>query len=358
MTKFYDWGKTLSYYNKKENQALLTMVVGGNGIGKTYGLRKWLVKRFIETGETFCEICRHGSSELPSISSGWFDKLEHNEEFKGYVFKVEACRGYIARGFDDNGEEIEKPDWQVCGYFVALSQFELVKRTTYVNVRTCVFDEFILDRSKPNCRYMRNEYSLLMKICVAVFREVPGDGIARRIIMMANAVDMVNPYFAECGIDHAPEYGFHWYAGKRILLHFVEPWDAEERKADTTIGLLTSGHKEQEQMFDNVLFGSGNAYIAKKPSNAACIYNVVFQDCRFGVWRNSKAEFFISSKMVDDKVTFALTTSDNSIDYVMARKTEPMLKALCEVFYCGRLYYESPMLRGQFEKVLLYFGIR
>ena len=358
MSKFYDWGKTLSYFNRKEKQALLTMVVGGNGIGKTYGLRKWLVKRYLETGETFCEICRHGTSELPSISSGWFDKLEVNNEFPGYVFKVEAAKGYIARGFDDDGEEIEKPDWKVCGYFVALSQFELVKRTTYVNVRTCIFDEFILDRSKPNCRYMRGEYSLLMKICVAVFREIPGDDIARRIIMMANAVDMVNPYFAECGIQESPSYGFHWYQDKRILLHFVEPWDAEERKTETTIGLLTSGKKEQGQMFDNVLFGSGSEFVKKKPSSARCVFNVVFEDDEFGVWRDDRGNCYLSNKTVQDRPTYALTTKDNKVDYVMARKCEPSLKALCDLFYLGALYYETPALRGRFERVLTYFGIR
>lgn len=356
--KFYDWNKTLSYYNKKEEQALLTMVVGGNGIGKTYGLRKWLVQRYLDTGETFCEICRHGTSELPSISSGWFDKLEANNEFPNHVFKVEAATAYIANALDDYGNETESPDWQVCGYFVALSQFELVKRSTYVNVRTCVFDEFILDRSKPNCRYMRGEYSLLMKICVAVFREIPGDGVARRIIMMANAVDMLNPYFMEQGISSCPEYGFHWYNDKHVLLHYVEPWDSEERKSQTTIGLLTSGRREQEQMFDNVMFGSSMEYIRKKPGSARCLCGLTFEETTFGIWRDGKGNVYVHSKVVKDCPTFALTTKDNSIDYVMARKSEPTLKAVLNLYYAGMVYYETPALRGLFERVLQFMGIR
>ena len=358
--KFYDWDKTLSFYNGVENQALLTMVVGGNGIGKTYGLRKWLVSRFLERGERFCEICRH-NNELPSISSGWFGKLEANGEFPDKVFRTEANVAYVADRYDRDGNErtkIPAEDWEVCGYFVALGQFELAKRTTYVNVRNCVFDEFILDRSKPNCRYMRNEFSLLMKICVAVFREVPGDGISRRIIMMANAVDMLNPYFAEYGITKAPRYGYHWYAGKSVLLHYVRPWDSDARKSDTTIGILTSGRDEQAQMFDNVLFGGGSDFVKKKPSDARFMYGIMYEGATFGVWRDQRGNVYLSRKVPVDGSVFALTTRDNGIDVTLARRTEPMLKGLCELYYLGMVFFEDPALRGTFEKVLMYLGIR
>lgn len=358
MVKFYDWNRTLSFFNKEREQALLTMVVGGNGIGKTYGLRKWLVKRYLETGERFCEICRHSSDELPSIAKGWFDKLEALDEFHEHCFKVESLTGYVAKRYDSEGNELESPEWEVCGYFVALTQYELAKRTTYVNVRYCVFDEFILDRSKPYTRYLSNEHSLLMKMCVAVFREIPGDGIPRRIIMMANAVDMINPYFQHYGIDRAPSYGYHWYDDKHVLLHYVKPWDAAERKEQTTIGILTSGKAEQAQMFDNVMYGSGTDFIRKKPSSAACSCAITFESATFGVWRDAKGNIYICKKTVKDVPVFALTTKDNAINYTMAKKSEPTLKAIQNLFYMGKVFYESPALRGRFERVMQFMGVR
>lgn len=358
--RFYDWDKTMSYHDGESKRALLTMVVGGNGIGKTYGLRKWLVNRFLKTGETFCEICRH-SSEIPTISAGWFGKLEANNEFSDKLFKTEAGIAYVADRFDSDGNELDKvpaDGWNICGYFVALSQFENVKRSTFVNVGTCVFDEFILDRSKPNCRYMRNEFSLLMKICVAVFREIPGDGKDRRIVMMANAVDMVNPYFLEYGISEPPRYGFTWFNDKHVLLHYVKPWDAEERKSETVVGLLTSGRVEQQQMFDNVMFGSSSDFVRKKPSDARFCYAIVYNARRFGVWRDQKGRMYITDKIPKDGLTYAISTLDNGVDVVMAKRTSPMLKALCELYYLGMVYYENPALRGGLEQVLSYMGIR
>lgn len=358
--RFYDWNKTLSYYNYESKQALLTMVVGGNGIGKTYGLRKWLVERHIKYGENFCEICRH-ASEIPTIAAGWFGKLEHNEEFPRHLFKTEAGVAYIADRYDSDGNEIDKvatEDWEVCGYFVALSQFENAKRSTFVNVRTCVFDEFILDRSKPYCRYMRNEFSLLMKICVAVFREIPGDGVNRRIIMMANAVDMVNPYFVEYGISEQPRYGYTWFNDKNVLLHFVKPWDAEERKEDTLIGTLTSGKNEQEQMFDNVLYGSSSDYVKKKPSDAKFMYGITYNMRKLGFWMDSNSRIYVSDKIPSDGRVFALSTKDNGVDVNMVKRSSNMIKGLCDLYYMGMVYYEKPAFRGMFEDVLSYIGIK
>ena len=74
MAKFYDWQKTMSYQTGINGE--ICFVLGAKGIGKTFGLRKICVDRFIKHGELFCEICRT-NAERDDVSKGYFDKLQN-----------------------------------------------------------------------------------------------------------------------------------------------------------------------------------------------------------------------------------------------------------------------------------------
>ena len=126
MPEFYDWEKTLSY--QTGNHGEHCFVLGAKNIGKTFGLRKKCIERFIKAGELFVEISRTKTTR-DEISRGYFDKLQASGFFTDYIFKVEKQCGYIARKpvTDD-----DKPVWKLICYFVALTNFQNEKQRTYV----------------------------------------------------------------------------------------------------------------------------------------------------------------------------------------------------------------------------------
>ena len=212
MSDYYDWGTTLSY------DADVTQVVTLRGKGKTYGLRKQFVKDFLKDESRFVEVCRF-KDEISDVMDGYFDKLIEKEEFPNHVFKTERKAAFIAKKPKDG----EKPQWKQIGYFVALSQMQRSKKKTFRNVYRIVLDESILDYHDRYHDYLPNEFSLLANIVDSCARQRAGEKRKHepRVYLLANACDLMNPYFIRYGIKEEPNFGYSWHAGKTFLLHYV-----------------------------------------------------------------------------------------------------------------------------------------
>ena len=153
MTSFYDWNDTLAY------DADVTMVVGSRGIGKTYGIRLQAIRDHIKNGYNFVELVRY-KSELSGVSSGYFDRITSNNEFPDKIFQTANNMAFIA----DKPEGDEKPNWELCGYFLALSQHQQIKKRTFDKVKRIIFDEAILDKTDRYHHYLPREFSVVANV--------------------------------------------------------------------------------------------------------------------------------------------------------------------------------------------------
>lgn len=353
--KYYNWEKVLSY------NADITFVTAVRGKGKTYGIRRFFVKRFIEAGERFCEITRY-KNELSSVTRGYFDKLCANEEFPGYIFKVNGMEAYIA---EDPGEDGGKPDWKVCGYFVPLSIAGTAKKTTYANVRNLVMDEAIIDKQvSPHQRYLPNEYAILCNVVDSVTREHPNEPgyVKPRIFLLANACDLLNPYFAAFGIKAIPKEGFTWYKHKTVMLHYSkDPADALEKLQNTVSGRMIAGTQAANVAAYNAFPNDTEEFIAPKPKNSVYEFGIRYDGMNFGVWCDEEGgNYHIVKKIPNNskKPVFALSTKDHGINYLMAKKSTPAIKMLLDLFYLNCVRYDSIQTRDKFLQVVGYLGVR
>lgn len=347
--QFYDWEKTFSY------DADITVIIGGRGIGKTYGMRLANVRQYLKTGERFCEICRY-SKEVKDVGEGYFDRIETNNEFPNHIFKFEKDRFYISERPAGN----EKPTWELIGYIVGLTSQQSLKKRTFDKVRHIVMDEAVLERSDKYHKYLPNEFLTFANLISTLLREVPGQPTRGRVYLLGNACDLLNPYLQELGVNSAPKYGYSWFKSKTVLLHYVPPVESERSKTDTLVGRMLAGKQEAEKVFDNVFSDAGLDYVEQKPSNAKFRYGIAFQDMRFGVWADwSRGKFYINRTIPNDPnaLVWALTTRDNKVNYQMARKSEEQLKFLTDLYYRGAVFYDCPATRESFIMVLSFFGI-
>lgn len=350
MCKYYDWAKTLAY------DADVTMVVGGRGIGKTFGLRVQVLRDYLKKHLRFVVVCRY-KNEIQDISRGFFDRIAKLKEFKAYQFKSEKKSFYIASAKD------KKPKWKLIGYIVALTEMQKTKQSTFNDVYRIILDEAILDKTDKFHRYLPKEYVLLANIVDSCSRERADSTNARppRLYLLGNAVDLINPYFMRYGINEPPKYGYSWYDKKTFLLHYVEDKEyAKAKETRTVAGRMLAGTEEGNAANANIFVGSNKDFINKKPRGCMFNFGIVYQGQRFGVWYDkNEGYFYIDNKIskAQNTVIYALTCSDNRINYYMVKKSNRVLQSLVELAGYGQVQYETIATRENFYKIIKLFGI-
>lgn len=355
--KYYDWNKTLSY------DADVTMVVGGRGIGKTYGARLQFIRDYIKNENRFVELVRN-KTDLPAFVGGYFSKIESNNEFPDYMFKAEGNKGYIAKKLSDKEKNKQlKPKWDVCGYFLALSQAQKVKRNTYDRVKRIMLDEAIIDkRLSPYDRYLPNEFAIVASLVDTTSREIPGTPYKKRprLILLGNAVDLINPYFQRYKI-YEPQFGYTWHDNKNMLLHYVKDAEyAHEKMVNTVAGRMLSGTIDGSISANNEFYIGTEDFVYKKPKNARFNFGIVYKERKYGVWVDDNEGYYYVNMNIpnNSKLVFALTANDNRVNYIMAKRMETALKGFIEMYYLGIVRFESQYIKESFIEVLNLFGVR
>lgn len=350
---FYDWEKTFSY--QTGTNAEICLVGGAKGIGKTFGLRLKCVEAFIKRHETFCEICRT-NEELKAVAPGYFDKLQAEGFFQDYIFKVEKSCGYIA----PKPPEGVRPEYELICYFVALTNFQREKKRTYVKPRRFIFDEAVIDTMDRHHRYLKDEFLILANLLDSISRQQPNDGYKYNVYLLFNAVDLTAPYFRFLGIDKIPEFGYHWYKNKTVLFHYVEPWDAQDRKAYTLVGRMLQGNEESRTIFDNEFRDTTGGEIMAKTPEARYAFALKWGKITFAIWIDQKhALWFVCSKLPKDaRCVYTLAKKDSSVNYRVIARTDALLKVLPDIYHIGALRYESPSMREAFFEILSFIGIK
>lgn len=351
MANFYDWNDTLAY------DADVTMVVGSRGIGKTYGIRLQAIRDHIKNGYNFVEVVRY-KNELSTVAAGYFDRIYSNEEFPDKVFQTNNNMAYIA----DKPKEGEKPKWELCGYFLALSQAQQIKKRTFNKVKRIIFDEAILDKTDRFHHYLPREFTVLANLVDTVSRErADTKGIAPRLYLLGNALDVMNPYFVQYNVG-VPKRGYSWHKNKTMLLHYAEDKEyAKEKSMQTVAGRMLAGTEEGGIANKNEFARMNDDFIMKKTREAKFTFGVIYNGQKFGVWTDwTNGYYFVTSKMPNntEKPVFTLTLDENRFNYIAARRAETMLQGFTEMHYAGIIRYESIPLREKFKEVLTIFGVR
>lgn len=352
MSKYYDWNKTMSYQVGTNGE--ICLVLGAKDIGKTFGLRLKCISRFLKYGEKFCEICRT-NEELKAVMSGYFDKLQNDGFFTDYVFKTEKGCGYIA----DRPIGDDKPEWRLICYFVALTNFQREKKRTYAKPKRFIFDEAVIDVKDRYHRYLPDEFLILANLLDSISRQQPGDD-SYYVYILGNAVDLTCPYLRNLGINKIPKFGYSFYKGKTVLLHYVEPWDAQDRKAYTLVGRMLDGDEEGRIIFDNEFADTTGNEIMRKTGEARYKFSIIWGKQVFAIWSDMKRGlwFVTSKKPKDAKNVYNLTKRDSSVNYQAIESADALMKLLNRFYYIGGLRYESAAIREAFFEVLSFIGVK
>ena len=190
-TKYYKLDRIL-----KEN-ACYNIIIGIRSNGKTFSVQSYGLKNYCETGEQMALIRRYQDDFVGKRGRATFENMVANglvEKFsKGKWNKIvyRASQWFLAKRDEELNEDVidEKP---FC-YAFAINVAEHDKSSSYPNVTTVLFDEFLTRRG-----YIPDEFIEFTNILSTIIR----DRTNVKIFMCGNTVNKYAPYFSEMGLHN------------------------------------------------------------------------------------------------------------------------------------------------------------
>lgn len=328
----------------------VNMVTGARSLGKTYAFKKQFVKNYIKRGQTCCYL-RYNQAMIDRVQKAttpFLADLSINNEFPDYLIRMEGNRMQIA-------ERSDKPKWETFGFLASLTSFDSFKGSTTPNMSMLMLDEFIKEKRVPP--YPPGCVDALMNIWETFDRREN----RVRLFLVANAADIVNPFFRAWRISPIPKGTCRKFPVGNSYVFYENAYSAEFEKysSDTNIGAFTAGSSYADYATSNSFNQVNGLFVRERPKTARCSAAIKFFGMTFGVWSDRlTGDVYIDRKPSKDAMILVLSKNDMEPDYMMLDRNAPYLKYPARAFRAGQLYFSDDGTRESFMEVLTLCGVR
>lgn len=323
-------------YKTQTHNALINMVLGPRGYGKTYGLKKLAIKNALEKGKQFIYLRRY-QAELDLVEDNLFDDIIINNEFPGHAI-TKSKEGFWM--VDD-----------VCmGYPMALSRANYYKSASFPLVNLIIFDEFIIDTSQ-NMRYLKNEVRKLLDLIETVDRM--RDEV--RVYMLANSISFFNPYTLYWNLSVPKGKAWSKAVDGLVLVELVG--DDEEfraKKLSTRFGRLTGDTEYGAYSINNKFLLDTDTFIEERAPDAYHLCVMQNNGNEYGVWFSTKRQTYYVSEKVDPycKLIFSTTLEDHQPNITLLTTRQGTFSTLKTAFQHGMVRFETLKCKNMFMEVM------
>lgn len=181
--------KWYSLDNILKHEAQYYMIFGERSNGKSYAVDKYILDKFFKEGEQFAFVKRYEDDIKTKYMSEVFTPLEPYILEK-FGYRIKFYRGtWLAY---EDGTEGKISECKVMGYAFSLNNVNRTKATSYPNVTTILFEEFM----SIDCTYLPDELNLFLNLISTIVRFRHNV----KIFMLANAISKYSPYSEALGI--------------------------------------------------------------------------------------------------------------------------------------------------------------
>lgn len=190
----------MKYYNTNaidKKNATYNVIFGERSNGKTYALLLKALKDYFKTGRQMGYVRRWKEDITGRRAARLYSGINENKEVaklsKGEFTGIHYWAGkFYLCTYDEKGKPVFG-DNDIVGFTFALSDGEHDKSTSFPNIGTVIFDEFLTNRL-----YLNDEFVLFMNTISTIVRKREDV----KIYMLGNTVNKYCPYFAEMGLEH------------------------------------------------------------------------------------------------------------------------------------------------------------
>lgn len=332
---YYNFDKVYSY------NAVYNFICGARGLGKTYGAKDKVIKKFLRLGEQFIYL-RRFKTEMRAAKA-FFDDIAHT--FPGMLFRLNGDQFEVCREPAKNRKENV---WEVMGYAIALSTAQNQKGRAFPKVRTIIFDEFIIEKGLVH--YLPDEATVLTNFYSTVDRNRNNT----RILFLANSISIENPYFVKYKI-RPEKVGDLIVSYKGFMVaHFVDSADFNQEVYKTRFGEFIEGTDYADYALGNEFADNHELMIAKKPSDAEYAYTLETRGGTFSVWFHRKeGNYYLQEKRPGQELKYTMIPNKVDTDNRLLLKNDEILRMLRASFKNGLMRFDESHTRNAMLDVFI-----
>lgn len=326
---YFDYNKILSY------NAMFNFLIGSRGIGKTYGISKFVINQYLKKNEEFAYIRRYKTELKKSIPS-FFSSIIENKLFPNNSFSVNNNK-FIC-------------DKNIFGHAMTLSTAQDLKSSNFDKVKTIIFDEFGIEEGQRKF-YLQNEVFAFLGLIetIARMRDV-------RVFFLSNAVSRTNPYFLFFDLNVPYDTDIKLYKNGLILVNYIKSDDYINAKKQTRFGQLVAGTSYSDYAIDNKFINESMDFIQKKSGSCKFLFAFISNHQTFGVWFNQVQNImFVSNDWIHNTpflFSTALDDHNSNTIYLSANKKYTVWKKFIKYYELGRLRFENVKIKNLCYKLI------
>ena len=320
---YYDPNKTFS------RQRLFNFVIGGRGIGKTYGAKDTVIKNFLRAGKQFVYLRRY-ETEMPAAEmKNFFDDIASDypdTDFRAYngLFRINN---------------------DIAGWYFPLSKAIMLKSIPFPNVSLIIFDEFIIEVGVY--KYLPNEVKTFLECYSTISRDrdVP-------VLFLSNAITMTNPYFLYFNLKF--EKGQTIKLTKFISVELLQSPDFEKHMSQTKFGQLIAETEYGKYNIQNQFLLDTETFIASMPPEASYICTFILQNREIGFYVSTLETMWYLSDKTDKtcKRKFALKFTEHDQTSVLAQKSNPFIREMLDKYCQGNIRFTTQEVKNLMSDIL------
>lgn len=348
---YYDGTKLLSMTDINGNKPELYLCTTNRTGGKTTYFGRWCVNKFLETGSKFALIYRF-NYELDDVAGKFFKDIS-NLFFPSYSMTSERRASgifhelFLSKNADDENKAS-------CGYAISLNSADQIKKYSHFfsDVDRMIFDEF---QSETN-HYCSDEIRKLLSVHTSVAR---GAGKQTRyvpVVMLGNAVSIINPYFVELGISERLRSDTKFLRGEGFVLEQGYIDSAAIAQKESGFNRAFSKNAYVAYASENIYLNDNTAFISRPHGSSHYIATIKYNGASFGVREFPEAGCVYCDDNPDKtyKYKIAITTDDHDINYVMLKRNEMFITNLRYYFEKGAFRFKNLRCKEAILKTISY----
>lgn len=351
-TIYYDGTKLLSMLDLDGNKPELLMCTTNRTGGKTTYYSRLCVNKFLREGEKFGLLYRF-NYELDDVAEKFFKDIgslffpqytmRSERKASGIYHELYLCNKYDA---DDTGT--------LCGYALSLNSADGIKKYSHLfsDLQRLLFDEF---QSETN-HYCADEIRKFISIHTSVAR---GQGEQVRfvpVIMLANPVSIINPYYVELGISERLKDDTKFLKGHGFVLEqgFVE--GASKAQKESGFNKAFSKNSYVAYSSECVYLNDNKAFIDKPKGTGRYLCTLRYKGNDFAVREFADEGLIYCDDHSDEtyKYKISVTTEDHQVNYVMLKRNDIFISNMRYYFERGCFRFKDLRSKEAVMKLVSY----